>query len=114
MELFNFIHVFLTIVRQLIFFFFLHLMPWHRKRGLDGYFHYGLISLLTTAQNFMKLDIHVVHHKPQTMFCELINAEYFMKTLNITSMFVSRMPVAAKLLKMCLSNILIEDEIFKR
>ena len=46
--------------------------------------------------------------------CELINAEYFMKTLKITSMFVSRMTVATKLLKMCLSNILIDDEIFKR
>ena len=43
------------------------------------------------------------------MFCELINAEYFMKTLNITSVFVSRITVATKLLKMCLSNI---DEIF--
>ena len=47
------------------------------------------------------------------MFCELINAEYFMKKLKITSMFVSRMTVATKLLKMCLSNILIDDEIFK-
>ena len=48
------------------------------------------------------------------MFCEVINAEYFMKTLKITSMFVSRMAVATKLLKMCLSYILINDEIFKR
>ena len=50
------------------------------------------------------------------MFCELINTEYFMKTLKITSLFVSRMTVATKLLKMCLSNIdlLIDDEIFKR
>ena len=50
------------------------------------------------------------------MFSELINAEYFMKTLKITSrsMLVSRMTVATKLLKMCLSNILIDDEIFKR
>ena len=48
------------------------------------------------------------------MFCEVINAEYFMKTLKITSMFVSRMTVATKLLKMCLSNILIDDEIFNR
>ena len=48
------------------------------------------------------------------MFCELINAEYFMKTLKITSMFVSRMTAATKLLKMCLLNILIDDEIFKR
>ena len=47
------------------------------------------------------------------MFCELINAEYFMKTLKITSMFVPRMTVTTKLLKMCLSNILIDDEIFK-
>ena len=45
------------------------------------------------------------------MFCKLINAEYFMKTLKITSMFVSRMTVATKLLKMCLSNILINNEI---
>ena len=37
-----------------------------------------------------------------------------MKTLKITSMFVSRMTVATKLSKMCLSNILIDDEIFKR
>ena len=44
-------------------------------------------------------------------FCELINAEYFMKTLKITSMFVSRMTVATNLLKMCLSNIFIDDEI---
>ena len=35
-----------------------------------------------------------------------------MKTLKITSMFVSRMTDATKLLKMCLSNILIDDEIF--
>ena len=48
------------------------------------------------------------------MFCELINAEYFMKTLKITSEFASRMTVATKLLKMCLSNILIDDEICKR
>ena len=48
------------------------------------------------------------------VFCELINAEYFMKTTEITSMFVSRMTVATKLLKMCPSNILIDDEIFKR
>ena len=47
------------------------------------------------------------------MFCELINAEYFMKTLKITSKFVSRMTVATKLLKMCLSNILIDDETCK-
>ena len=45
------------------------------------------------------------------MFCEFINEEYFMKTLKITSMFVSRMTVATKLLKMCLSNRLIDDEI---
>ena len=45
-----------------------HLMPCHRKRGFDVYFHYGRISLLTIAQNFMKLDIHLVHHKPQTIF----------------------------------------------
>ena len=43
------------------------------------------------------------------MFSGLINAEYFMKTLKITSMFVSQMTVATKLL----SNILIDDEIFK-
>ena len=48
------------------------------------------------------------------MFCEHINAEYFMKKLEITSMFVSRMRVAIKLLEMCLSNILIYDEMFKR
>ena len=48
------------------------------------------------------------------MFCELVSTEYFMKTLKITSMFVSRMTVATKLLKMCLSNILIDDKIFKR
>ena len=48
------------------------------------------------------------------MFCELTNAEYFMKTLKITSKFVSRMTVATKLLKMCLSNILIDYEIRKR
>ena len=48
------------------------------------------------------------------MFCELINAEYFMKTLKITSKFVSRMTVATKLLKMCLSNILTDYEIRKR
>ena len=47
------------------------------------------------------------------MFCELINAEYFMKTLEITSVFVSRMTAATKLLKMCLLNIVIDDEIFK-
>ena len=47
------------------------------------------------------------------MFRELINAKYFMKTLKIASMFVSRMTVATKLLKMCLSNILIDNEIFK-
>ena len=47
------------------------------------------------------------------MFCELINAEYFTKTLKITSMFVFRMTVTTKLLKMCLLNILIDDEIFK-
>ena len=47
------------------------------------------------------------------MFCELINAEYFMKTLKITSMFVSRMRVTTKLLKMCLSNILIDNEILR-
>ena len=34
-----------------------------------------------------------------------------MKTLKNTSMFVSRMTVATKLLKMCLSNILIDDTI---
>ena len=45
------------------------------------------------------------------MCSELINAEYFMKTLKITSMFVSQMTVATKLLKMCLSNILIDDTI---
>ena len=44
----------------------------------------------------------------------IINAEFFMKTWKITIMFVSRMTVATKLLKMCLSNILIDDEIFKR
>ena len=49
-------------------FFSSHLMPCHWKRGLDVYFHYGLISLLTIAQNFMKLDIHLDHHKPQTIF----------------------------------------------
>ena len=48
------------------------------------------------------------------MFCELINAEYLMKTLKITITFVSRMTVATKLLKMCLSNKLIDNEIFKR
>ena len=37
-----------------------------------------------------------------------------MKPLKITSMFVSQMTVAKKLLKMCLSNILIDDEILKR
>ena len=47
------------------------------------------------------------------MLCELINAEYVMKTLKITGMFVSRITVATELLKMCLSNILIDDEIFK-
>ena len=47
------------------------------------------------------------------MFCELTNEEYFMKTLKITSKFVSQMTVATKLLKMCLSNILIDDEICK-
>ena len=31
-----------------------------------------------------------------------------------TCMFVSRITVVTKLLKMCLSNILIDDEIFKR
>ena len=51
-----------------LFFSLSHLMPCHRKSGLDVYFHYGLISLLTIAQNFMKLDIHLVHHKPQTIF----------------------------------------------
>ena len=51
---------------------------------------------------------------PKIKICELINAEYFMKTLKITSMFVSRMTVATKLLKMCLSNLLIDDGIFKR
>ena len=48
------------------------------------------------------------------MLCEPIDAEYFMKTLKITSMFVSRMAVATKLLKMCLlkiENIVIDDEI---
>ena len=35
-----------------------------------------------------------------------------MKTLEITSMFVSGMTVATKLSKMRLSNILISDEIF--
>ena len=48
------------------------------------------------------------------VFCELIDAEYFMKTLKITSMFVSRMTVTTKLLQMCLLNILIDNEIFKR
>ena len=48
------------------------------------------------------------------MFCELINAEYLMITLKITSMFVSRMTVGTKLLKMSLLNILTDDEIFKR
>ena len=45
-----------------------HLISCHWKRGLDVYFHYGLISLLTIALNFRKLDIHLVHHKPQTIF----------------------------------------------
>ena len=34
-----------------------------------------------------------------------------MKTLKITRMFVSRMTVTTKLLKICLSKILIDDEI---
>ena len=55
------------------------------------------------------INFIVKHHVLQ-----LINAEYFMKTLKITCMFVSRMTVATKLLEMCLSNILIDDEIFKR
>ena len=37
-----------------------------------------------------------------------------MKTLKITSMFVSRMTVATKLLEMRLLNILINNEISKR
>ena len=37
-----------------------------------------------------------------------------MKTLKITNMFVFGMTVATKLLKMCQSNILIDDEMFKR
>ena len=46
------------------------------------------------------------------MFCELINAEYFMKTIKITTEFDSRMTVATRLLKISLSNIvLIDDEI---
>ena len=53
------------------------------------------------------INFIVKHH-----VCELINVEYFMKTIKITSMFVSQMTVATKLLKMCLSNILIDDEIF--
>ena len=36
-----------------------------------------------------------------------------MKTLKITREFVSRMTVATKFLKICLSNMLIDDEIFK-
>ena len=47
------------------------------------------------------------------MVKHVLQAEYFMKTLKITGMFVSRMTVTTKLLKMCLSNILIDDEIFK-
>ena len=35
-----------------------------------------------------------------------------METLQITRMFVSRMPAATKILKNCLSNRLIDDEIF--
>ena len=45
---------------------------------------------------------------------ELVNALYFMKTLKITRMLVSRITAATKLLKICLSNRLIDDEIFKR
>ena len=37
-----------------------------------------------------------------------------MKTLTITRMFVSRLTVSTKLLKICLSNRLIDDENFKR
>ena len=48
------------------------------------------------------------------MFYELINAWYFMKTLKITRMLVSQMIAATKLLKICLSNMLIDDEIFQR
>ena len=36
-----------------------------------------------------------------------------MKTLTITRMFVSQMTVATKLLKICLSNMLIDDGNFK-
>ena len=42
------------------------------------------------------------------MFYELINAEYFMKTLNITRMLVSQMTAATKLLKKCLPNMFYE------
>ena len=37
-----------------------------------------------------------------------------MKTLTITRMFVSRMTIATKLLKMCLSNMLTDDKKFQR
>ena len=51
-----------------LFFCLSHLMSCHQKRGFDVYFHYGLISLLTIAHNFMKLDIHLIHHKPDNLF----------------------------------------------
>ena len=55
------------------------------------------------------INFIVKHHVLRTYQRRVLH-----KTLKITSMFVSRMTVATKLLKMCLSNILIDDEIFKR
>ena len=62
------------------------------------------ISTATAVINFI-----VKHHVLPTYQCRVFHE-------NIKSyqyVFVSRMTVATKLLKMCLSNILIDDEIFK-
>ena len=65
-----------------------------------------IIKIWTAA---IIINFILKHHVLRTYQCRVLH-----ETLEITSMFVSPMTVATKLLKMCLSNILIDDEIFKR
>ena len=54
------------------------------------------------------INFIVKHHVLRTYQCRVIH-----ENIKNTNMFVFGMTVATKLLKMCLSNILIDDEIFK-
>ena len=64
MQYFDFIHIFLTIERQVFFFLFDTV---YSEKGAWCLFPFWTDISSTFAKKFIKLHIHLVHHKPQAI-----------------------------------------------